>query len=384
MASRLERSIDDPLSFSSLDPSGLGERIGALPNHCRAAWDAAHGCPLPSDWRAADRVVVGGMGGSAMAGELASDLAAGRGAAPILVVRDRRLPFALDRRTLFVVCSYSGNTEETLSLYDQAQYDQTHGQAAGEQAMILVLRGGGALAERAEAHGVTRLAIDVAAEPRSAVGYNLMLLLGVLSRLGLLEISEEEAEAGIEAASHGVASLGPDVPAAHNPAKQLALDLIDRLVLIYGCGLFGGMARRWKTQLNENAKVWAYFETVPELLHNSVEAYSSPFPFDDRVMALLLQPSAGPMASAASSSGEADYGRHNQALSELLRRNGLPHRVVTGSDAAPLAQLLNMLLLGDYVSYYLAMLRGVDPSPNPCITAAKQLLAVPPEDAPEA
>ena len=235
MASNDENILDDPQSYLSLDPSGLGARIASLPNHCRAAWENAGTCSLPSDWSTADKVVIGGMGGSAMAGELAGDLAAGRGALPILVVRDSSLPFALDRRTLFIACSYSGNTEETLSLFDQAM---------SAQAMTLVVSGGGRLAQKALDYGVPQLTIDIATEPRSAVGYNLMLILAVLRRAGLLEIGDEEASGAVDAVSLKLAVLGHNSPLGDNLAKGLALGLKDKLILVYGSGLFSGMARR--------------------------------------------------------------------------------------------------------------------------------------------
>lgn len=291
-----------------------------------------------------------------MAGDLASDLAATQGTVPILVVRDPHLPFVIDGRTLFVACSYSGDTEETLSLFDQA---------ARAQARMLAMGSGGALAQKATDNNVPFLPVDITTEPRCAVGYNLMLILGALRQVGLLKLEEEEVLGAVEALARRVSALKENVPLAENPAKQLALALHGKLVVMYGSGLFSGVARRWKSQINENAKAWAFYETVPELLHNSVEAYPSRSPVADRVMVLLLQPGVD----------EAGYARHITVVADLLRRNNLPHRVLVGEDDSPLAQILNMLLLGDYVSLYLAMLSGVDPSPNPSITVAKGLMA---------
>ena len=349
-------NLDDPRRYASLDPSGLGDRIADLPSQCRRAWEAAAAWAPPQQWQDADQVVIGGMGGSAVAGELAAGLGAGLGGRPILVVREPRLPFPLGRHTLFIACSYSGRTRETLALYDQA---------VSSGAMTLALSSGGPLAQRAEDSGTPRLTIGLVSEPRSAVGYHLLLLLGVLGRAGLLEMGTAEVEAALGVISQAAASLGREAPTAGNRAKQLALELQDRLVVVYGGGLLAGMARRWKTQLNENAKVWAFFETLPELLHNSVEAYGSGLPVGG-LMALLLQGAAGDRDSGI-------YEGHNRAVLELLGRSGTPHLVVTAEEGPPLAQLLGMLQLGDYVSYYLALLRGVDPAPNPTIDAAKAL-----------
>ena len=135
--------------------------------------------------------------------------------------------------------------------------------------------------------------------------------------------------------------------------------------MIYGGGIFRGVARRWKTQINENAKAWAFFETIPELLHNSVEAYPDWTDANLPLTALILQPNMAPEESSG----------HYEVLAELLRSNTVPHRVLKGQDGSRLVQLLNMLVLGDYVSYYLAMLKGVDPSLTPSLQEAKRLLS---------
>ena len=363
MAANAGHKLDDPALYTSLDPTGLRQRLRDLPLHCMTAWSAAQAISLPEQGTPTDKVVIGGMGGSAIAGDLAADLASIQQAVPIIVVRDFRLPFPVDAGTLFIPCSYSGNTEETLSMFDQA---------VRARAKMIAIAGGGALAHKAGDEGIPLLTVDIESEPRSAVAYNLMALLGVLRRVGLVKIEEGEVSAAVESLSQSVSELCEDVPVENNQAKQLAVQLTDKVILVYGSGLFSAMARRWKSQFNENSKAWAFSEEIPELLHNSVEAYGSSFPSHGQLMALLLQPVAG----------EADHPLHHTVVSELLLRNGIPHRVLLGKDCPPLSQLLSMLAMGDYVSYYLALLRGIDPSPNPSITAAKELLANLPEVTP--
>ncbi len=347
--------MDEPSQYARLDPSGLRNRIRDLPRQCSHAWQKALAFPIPENWPRIDRVVVGGMGGSAIAGDLAADLAAVQPSVPVSIVRDRRFPFALREGTLFIACSYSGTTDETLSLFQEA---------LASPAAVLAVSAGGLLADRAGAENAPLLDVDIDSEPRSAVGYNLMLLLGLLSQLGLAEIDGPGVNRSVESLSRTLSHLTEDAPTEVNPAKRLAMELEGKLILVYGGGLFSGMARRWKAQFNENAKTWAFHEPVPESLHNAVEAYRSLAVPRDGVTALLLRPHLPGGADA----------RSLRVLSELLRRNNIPHRTVDGGIAPPLGQLLNMLLLGDYLSYYLAILRGVDPSPNPTITEAKELL----------
>jgi glucose/mannose-6-phosphate isomerase len=271
-------------------------------------------------------------------------------------VRDLTLPYAVDERSLFIACSYSGNTEETLELF---------GQAAQARARVLAIGRGGILAERAKAVGIPYITVGVATEPRTAVGYNYMLLAGALKQAGLAAISDAAAAAAIDALERSVPKLQEDSPLADNPAKQLAAALLNKLIVVYGGGLFYGVARRWKSQFNENAKVWAFSEAMPEVLHNSVEAYPSSSPVGGSVMALLLQPSPA----------QDRHARHYKAVSRLLEKDRIEYQVVTAGAGSPQEQQLQMLLLGDYVSYYLAIAQGVDPAPNPSIDKAKKLLA---------
>ena len=185
----------------------------------------------------------------------------------------------------------------------------------------------------------------------------------VLWGLGLLAMDGEQVAGAVSAGSHYASAWAEDVPVAENPAKRLALELKDKLIIVYGSGLFSGMARRWKSQFNENAKVWSFFETLPEMLHNSVEAFASPL--GQPPVTLILEPGTE----------NTIHSRHNRVIAETLTHHKIPRKVLRGEGSSPLSQILNMLLLGDYVSYYLALLRGVDPSPNPSIDAAKDLLA---------
>ena len=349
--------LDSPQLYRDLDPTGQRQRLQTLPQQCREAWKASRAWTPPTGWPPGEiaRIFVGGMGGSAIAGDLASDLAAWQGAEPITVARDFNVPYPLGKDTLFIACSFSGNTEETLAMFHQAQ---------ASDAPIMVIAGGGALLEEAKAAEYPRLIINATGEPRSAMGYNLILLLGALNRLGMVDIAEGEVDALVAILEERISTLGVEVPEEANPAKQLARELTGKVIATYGGGLFTGVARRWKTQLNENSKVWAFFETLPELLHNAIEVYGVSPEADSRLMALVLQPGAATTELR---------GRY-QVVVELLHRQGVPHKLLEEADGPPLAQLLGISLLGDYVSYYLAVQQGIDPSPNPVIDLGKQLL----------
>ena len=347
--------LDSRSAFERLDPSALRHRLKALPNQCEEAWAQAGSAELLEGNQPITNVVIGGMGGSAMAGDLVADLAAEHPSVPVTVVRDFFLPMTLSPGSLFIACSYSGATDETLALYRQAMQQKSR---------VLVIAGGGPLAEQAQASQIPLLTINAAGEPRSAVGYNLMLLLGALNRLGVLSVNDDEVYTAIAKLRQQIASLDEETPTQENLAKQLALEADDRLLLVYGGGIFTGMARRWKSQLNENSKAWAFFENLPELLHNAVESYSTAPGQSEQEIVLVLRPNGGAQ----------ELQSRYSVLSRLLEQKNIHHVMLPGIAGTPLAQLLSMLTLGDYFSYYLALLRGIDPSPTPAINLGKELL----------
>ena len=347
--------LDCPETFNQMDPSDMRDRLQGVVIQCREGWDQGRSFEPPKEWGRVDRVVIGGMGGSAIAGDLAADLAAEQQAVPIIPVRGFSLPFPLDRRTLFIACSHSGATAETRSLYEQARCQGTP---------LLVMTGGGPLAQAAVEDGVPALNVVAPGEPRSAVVYMLTLLLGVLDRCGVLTTSSKDLAAAVDTLEAQVCRCGIATPLRDNPAKALACHLRDKLVIIYGGGWLTGMARRWKTQLNENAKTWAFYDTLPELLHNSVESFQQPGGGNAGKMVLALKPNTQ----------DRELLTRYRAVTCLLRDNDVLHQVVEAEPGPPLAQVLSMLTLGDHVSFYLAMLKGFDPSPTPVLNLGKSLL----------
>ncbi|MEE8466049.1 MAG: SIS domain-containing protein, partial [Dehalococcoidia bacterium] len=230
---------------------------------------------------------------------------------------------------------------------------------------MAAITGGGTLGRRAAEAGIPVMNVDAPGEPRSAVGYNLMLLAALLDRIGVINVSDQDVSAAVEAAASMVVQAGIEVHSGVNPAKSIAVDLLGRLTLVYGGGIFSGMALRWKSQINENGKSWAFAETLPEVLHNSVESFSGGSEIRQRTTALLLKPhQAAPVLE-----------RRYTVLGEMLDRAGIKNRLCTGVQGWPLTQLLSMIVLGDYISYYLGLLNGINPSETPSIDLSKERLS---------
>lgn len=348
--------LDNVQEMRRQDPEGMVDRIAELPDQLREAWQNASGFSLPPDYADIDNVVIMGLGGSAIGGDLARTLVAGEARVPIEVVREYDPPGYVGPRTLAIATSYSGNTEETLAAYEAARR---------RGAKLVVLTTGGQLLQRAHAHGVPAYRFTYRSQPRAALGHSLVPLLVFLQRANVIADKGSQVEEAARVLTGVCTRISPRVPVAENAAKQLANDFHGRLLAIYGGGLTAEVARRWKGQLNENAKHWATFDVLPELDHNSVVGYEYP---------------AGLAASLRVVFLETDYAHERvkarfKATQELLRRQGIQFHVVRAVGGGPLAQMLGAVYLGDFTSYYLAMLNGVDPTPVKAIDWLKAELA---------
>jgi glucose/mannose-6-phosphate isomerase len=332
--------------YPKFDPDDMLQRIVDLPQQVRDAWAIAQTAPLPEAYRSVRRIVVAGMGGSAIAGDLVRGLTAREGHLPFEVVREYALPEYVDEETLVVFSSYSGYTEETLSALAHAKQ---HG------AMILVMTTGGAIADEAEKDRGTGLALHLQLGPAlrpSATPSSCSP--GCAARLHALADIQPALKEALPAVEALQAALLPGVPTAENPAKQLAQALEGRLPVIYGSAFLSAVARRWKTQINENAKQWAIWDELSELNHNAVIGFGHP----DRVRE---------QATAVFVRSPLDHPRIKvrwDVTRELLEQVEIPVHEVTGEGQSTLSQMLTLIHLGDFVSYYLAALNEVDPTRN--------------------
>ncbi len=300
-------------------------------------------------------VVVCGMGGSAIGADVVLACLPAL-AVPAVVVRGYDLPGWVDPRTLVVAVSYSGDTEETLSCV----------QAAVERGCApLCVASGGALAALAVERGLPLVRVSGGLQPRAALGRLAMPLAAALERAGLTEGFAAQVREAATLARSMAADFAPDVPEELNQAKTIAARLRGHMVLVYGAGLTAPAARRWKTQINENAKAPAAYAELPELDHNEVVGWTAAPELSRRLHVVQLEDEhMSPRLQR----------RFHLTLAEVEAHAGGVERIVT-HGASPLARLLSVLYLGDWVSYYLAGLYGVDPTPVEAIQRLKRLLA---------
>jgi glucose/mannose-6-phosphate isomerase len=348
--------LDDAALLESTDPEKMGKRISELPAQCREARPLAQKHSLPEDYGRAEAIVILGLGGSAIGGDLVRALVLDECRVPIFVNRDYDLPAFVNRRTLVVASSYSGNTEETLAAF-RASLER--------RAMTLAITTGGQLEEICRQNDLPLITFDYESQPRAALGYSLVLFLTVLQQLGYVTHSSMHLDEAIEAMERLQAQIAPPVPERSNPAKQLAVRIEGRLPVFYGAGHLAEVARRWKCQLNENSKSWAFWELFPELNHNAVVGYEFPESLARFVRVLML----------ASNLYPARHQVRMEVTGEILAQKGIAHEMIHVQGKSHLSQVLWAIHFGDFVSYYLAALHGADPTPVATIAYLKQRLA---------
>ena len=342
--------LDGP-DVAEKDPHGFWRELNGFPSQCRAAQDLSLSqSPPPGEVR---EIVIVGMGGSAASGDLLRACAASRLPAPIQINRGEGLPGRLGPNTLLIAISYSGNAEETLAALADA---------LPKDPMAFAVTAGGVLAAVAESRGLPCVLVPSGLMPRSALGFLFFALLKILEVKGIVPIPREELAEALVVVEELTRGLGPTRPTVENEAKRLALILESTIPVVYGGPTTAMPAYRWKTQIEENAKRLALSGALPEMSHNEVEGWGDPEA--GRFHLVFLR-----------DRGEEDKLARRIAVTQHL----LQGRVSGVSEAwshgeGVLARLLSLIVLGDWVSYYLAALRGVDPWTIPAIDELKQRL----------
>ena len=349
--------LDLPDTYARLDPHGLYDRIWQLPEQIEQAWAAATALPLPGEHRDVDRVVVLGMGGSAIGGSLLQVLAAATGASvPYAVVRGYALPGYVDARTLVLASSNSGNTEETVAALAAA---------IDAGARCIAIATGGRVGELAERHNLPWLRVSWDAEPRSALGWSTVTLIAVCGRLGLLPDQSGALAASVDELRALRLTLARDVPESENPAKSLARRFAGKLGVFIGAEALAQVAYRWRTQVNENGKSWAVADELPEMNHNAPLGFERPPALVPLLHVVILR----------HASMHHRIRLRVDATMEQLSGAGVAAEVVDVPGASVLAQMLYGVALGDFTSYYLGLLHGVDPSPVAALDWLKAYMA---------
>lgn len=346
--------LDNPAAIAGVDTQHMLGAIGRFGDMLMDGWQAAGGIAEPLGTPAA--VVVCGLGGSAIGGDLLAALLAPSSPVPVICVRDEALPAFVGPRTLVFACSYSGDTAETLS---------AHAAARRAGARIVVVTSGGRLASLARESGDGLALVPPGMQPRAALPLLIAPMLRLAGGCGLTAIDEQQMRGSAGHLMDLAARWGPRTPAVDNPAKALAIGLQGTTPFVYASTpRLAPAARRWKTQLNENSKVLAAADVFPELLHNEIVGWESVRGGKPALHVVVLrEPGEGLQAGR----------RIEAARTHGLGRAGSVTEVWARGDSF-LERILSLVLYGDLVSAYLAILAGIDPTPVEPIVRIKTAL----------
>jgi len=298
-------------------------------------------------------IFVCGMGGSAIGGDLLCEWLGVASETPCNVLRSYTIPPHLGKESLVIVASYSGNTEETLMMFEEARK---------RRARIVAISSGGELAQLSNTYDVPYAKLPTGMMPRASLGYMFGAMLGIVERTGAAS-AVKQFEETTRVLDSVVASCKPMVPTVENPAKRLAHEILGYVPVVVGYGISRPVAKRWANQINENSKSLAFSSEIPELNHNEIVGWMK-----DRLSkgfaAIILDNDQNNRALI----------KRVEATKDMLARVAPVHRVKS-MGLSPLAQMMSLVLVGDFVSIYLSVLREQDPSSNEPIDELKAALS---------
>jgi glucose/mannose-6-phosphate isomerase len=334
----------------------MAEYLWGLPEQFTSILE--QGISLPQKYqRTYGNIVITGLGGSAIGGDIIRTYALQKAQVPVIVNRDYDMPNFVNKDSLVLTVSYSGNTEETLSAYQQAR---------SQGASIIAVTSGGKLAEIAEEDGYAVVKIPGGLAPRAATGYLFGPLALILEELGIVQGSTTDLEETVQVLKAIREGIHPGVDIPQNQAKAIARDMKDSLPIIWGSTARSETAAlRWKGQINENAKSPAYFNMFPELNHNEIVGFGMPKDLLARLVIIILR----------------DPGDHSQVKKrieiskEIIRTHVKKIIELETQGESFLAKFYSLAYVGDYASFYLALEYGINPNPVEVIDYLKAELA---------
>ena len=330
----------DNINYKKQDRDGMIEFIENFPQMCLDAKAIANSFALPSYYIKAKKFLLIGMGGSGIPGDIVCDLLFSKGVVA-QSVHGYSIPGWVDSDTVVIACSYSGNTEETLSAFLEAKE---------KGAKLVCITTGGKLKTLAEKFQVPTISFFLQAQPRAAFPYFLICIHSIFEKLGHLSLTESDFVSAMDFLEKNLLKFKSSTRTSANLAKTLAVQLQNFVPVIYSSGTLANVGQRFKTQINENSKQFAYHEILPELDHNSILGHFHP---KTNIFVVSLE----------SAFDHPRVTKRQNITNEILRRDRIKfERIKFVPNQGELAEVLSMVLFGDFVSYYLAILNGENPT----------------------
>jgi glucose/mannose-6-phosphate isomerase len=342
-----------PDDLHRIDKSDMAGHISRMGAHIREAVQLCSSLTLPISGRECTGIIVLGMGGSAIGGDLVRSYLFSSLSVPFVVNRSYTLPSWANDKTLIIASSNSGNTEETLSAFEQAVV---------KKLPILCITTGGTLAKRAKELGLPVIIVPGGMQPRAALGYSFVPILLALEKLG---VTSDESQ-NLERAASLLDTLSERYGITHlddnNPAFKLAGEIVHRVPVIYASSNEEAVALRWHGQMNENAKHLAFSNVVSEMNHNELESWSHPIDLVQRFSIVLLR------------MGEehARIAKRFEVMKDMFHSKQVDVFELMAEGESRMERMFSLIALGDWTSYYMALFSGIDPTAIDAIEQFKQ------------
>ena len=345
--------LDDIRKMKEIDKSDMLSFCVDAPKHYAKASELAN--TLSIDSIKPTTIITAGMGGSAIGGELLKDWARDLTTVPIEVCREYTLPAYADENTLVIAVSYSGETEETLSVFLDA---------IRRKCPTVCISSGGTLQHFAKRLNVPHLQVPAGMAPRATLPYLFVPILALLHKIGLVATVDPEITETIEILRKVSEANQPTKPSESNFAKALASNVCETIPVTYGFGFFRAVAQRFKTQFNENSKIPAKWEFFPELDHNEIVGWEHVNDIAEHFSVILIRDEDEPESIR----------QRIEATKEIIGKQSVKTFEVHSLGKSTLAKMTSVICIGDFASVYLAILRGIDPTPVNTISVLKERL----------
>ncbi len=347
--------LDNQERLNEVDRSNMLNDLIKTPNYCRDAIKRAEQTSVPENVNPKSIIVVG-MGGSAIGGEILKDWLRDKLPIPIIVCRDYTLPAYANKNTLIFVNSYSGNTEETLTAFLEA---------VKRKCTTTAVTSGGQLEAFCKKLQIPHVIIPKGLPPRVALPYLFFPLPVLMEKMGILSNVRNELEEAIQILQKVSKANAPNVPTTDNQAKKIAQEIMETIPVIYGFRQYTSIAHRLKAQFNENSKVPSKSEAFPELNHNETVGWEAPEALTKKQSIILIRDPQEPP----------EIKNRIETTTNLVFKKAKKVLQIEAEGTGKLAKMFSVLCIGDYASVYLAILQNKDPTPVDIIVRVKSELA---------
>ena len=365
MNMQANKILNDTEKIKKIDSSNMANDIRKMSYYIEEALNISEELKIPKqiklgeaniNYTSPQNMIVIGMGGSAIGGNLLKEFLFDKINIPFEVIRGYNVPKYVSENTLVIVISYSGNTEETLNGFKEA---------LEKKAMVVAISSNGLLNEMCKKNQIPIIVIPQNIQPRASLPFLFFPLFKILDLLNLSQPFLEEIKETVVILKELRMNLDIDIPSENNIAKQIASKLVNKIGLIFAPPRFGAVARRMKCQLNENSKNQAYWDEFSELNHNEIVGWERKLDIQKEFILILLR-----------SEFESVCTRHRIEITKKLIYNDKVNEIIeiNGTGKGLLSHYFSLILIGDYVSFYLAILNGIDPSPVKDISKLKKEL----------